>query len=80
MLLLYYIMLLISESSMTFSVSHDHVICDCDICDHPVTNFMLISCFVTCITIMYNIILHPLSKSKIRIRSSLLFTILTLCI
>ena len=38
MLLLYYIILLILKSFMTFSVSHDYVTCDCDICNHSVTS------------------------------------------
>ena len=38
MLLLYYITLLISESSIFFSVLYDCVICDCNICDHIVTS------------------------------------------
>jgi len=54
MLLLYYIILPISEPSIIFSMSHDCVICD--ICDHPITD------------IMYDIILYSLSKYKIKIK------------
>jgi len=34
MLLLYYIILLILELSTLFSVLHNHVTCDCDLCDY----------------------------------------------
>jgi len=37
MLLLYYIILSVLESSMFFSMSHDHVICDCDRCHTSIT-------------------------------------------
>ena len=56
MLLLYCIMLFVPELSMSFSVSHDSVVCDCDRCH----------AFVTCITIIYNITLYSLPKFKIK--------------
>ena len=48
----------ILEPSIIFSVLHNHVICDYNICDH----------FVTCITIIQDIILQALSKSKIKVK------------
>ena len=56
LLLLCYIILFISEPSITFSVLHDHVTCDYDIYNH----------LMTCVNIMYNIILYFLSKFKIK--------------
>ena len=43
----------ILEPFMFFFVSHNHVIYDCDICDHSVTGVTLLSCHT------------PLSKFKI---------------
>ena len=68
MLLLYYIISFILEPSMIFSVLHNHVICDYDICDHFVTSVTFLSHFVTCITIIQDIILQALSKSKIKVK------------
>jgi len=34
---------------------HDHVTCDCDMCDHTVTCVTYLLCFVTCVTVIYNI-------------------------
>jgi len=51
---------------MLFYVSHDHVICDCDICDHPVTGVMYLSYFVTYVIIIHDIILYILFKFKIK--------------
>ena len=36
-LLLYYIISLISESFIFFSMLHNYVTCDCDICDPSIT-------------------------------------------
>ena len=66
MLLLYYIMLSILEPFITFFVSYNHVICNCDICDHTVIGVMILSHFITYVTITYDIILYPLPKSKIK--------------
>ena len=51
MLLLYYMILFILESSTFFSVSHDYV----TVTVKYITN---ISYFVTCMTVTYDIILH----------------------
>ena len=67
-------MLFILESFTFFFVSHDHVTCDINICDNLVINITLLSYFVTYVII----ILHSLLKSKIEIKSSLLFTTLIL--
>jgi len=48
-----------------FSMSCDDVTCDCDVCNHTVIDVMSLSCFVTCVTITHDIILHLLPKSKI---------------
>jgi len=45
----------IPEPFIIFSMLYDHVMGD-----------MLLSYFVTCVTIIYNIILYSLSKSKIK--------------
>ena len=66
MLLLYCIMLSILEPFITFFVSYNHVICNCDICDHTVIGVMILSHFITYVTITYDIILYPLPKSKIK--------------
>ena len=55
MLLLYCMISPIPEPFIIFSMLYDHVIGD-----------MLLSYFVTYVTILYNIILHLLSKSKIK--------------
>ena len=39
---------------------------DYDICDHPVIGVMPLSCFVTCVTITYNITSYLLPNSKIK--------------
>ena len=65
MLLLYYIILPIPESSMSFSILHNHVACDCDWCDNFVTDITHLSYFVTYITVIYNIISYSLFKFKI---------------
>ena len=44
-------------------MSYNHVTCDCD---HTVTDITLTSCFITCVTIIYNSILYFLSKFKIK--------------
>ena len=51
MLLLYYIILPISEPSISFFVLYDHVICDCD------RYYAYITCDITS---------HPLSMLKIK--------------
>ena len=66
MLLLYYMTLSVLESFMTFSVSCDYVICDCDIYDHSMTSVTLSLYFVTCVTITCDVTSHSLSKSKIK--------------
>ena len=38
----------------------------CDICDYPMTDVTLPLCFVTCVTIIYNVISYSLPKSKIK--------------
>ena len=55
----------IPEPFISFSVSHDHVTYDCGLYDHLITGVISLSCFVTYITVIYNIILHSLFKSKI---------------
>ena len=55
---------LISESSISFSVSCDCVTCDCDLYDHSVTDVIPLSYFMTYMTIIHDIISHSLSKSK----------------
>ena len=49
-------MLFIPKSFIFFSVLYDHVTCDCDICDNPVTGVMSLSYLVICVTVT----LHPL--------------------
>jgi len=66
MLLLCYIILFILEPSMLFSVWHNYVTCDYNIYDYPITGIMPPLWFVTCVTIICNLILYSLSKSKIR--------------
>ena len=57
------------EPSISFSVICDCMICDCDICDHPMINIIFLSCFVTCMIVIYDITSHPSSKFKIKINS-----------
>ena len=54
-----YYLISILESSISFFILYDHVTCDCDICDHP----------VTCVTFPSHMISHHTSLSK----SSLFF-------
>ena len=68
MLLLCYIILFVPESFMTFSMLCNHVTYDSDICDHHVIGVMHLSHFVIYITIICNITLYSLSKSKIKMR------------
>ena len=70
MLLLYYIILSILESSMSFSVLHDHVTCDCDLCDNLVTSITHLSYFVIYMTVIYNIISYYLFKFKYNVHNS----------
>jgi len=56
MLLLYYMILSVLELSITLSMLYDCVTCDCDGCGHT----------VICVTIIHDIISHPLLKSKIK--------------
>ena len=66
MLLLYCIMLSILEPFITFFVSYNHVICNCDICDHTVIGVMILSHFITYMTIIYDVILYSLPKFKVK--------------
>ena len=66
MLLLYYIMLFVLEPSIFFSVLHDYVIYNYNIYDYSVIGVMPPLWFVTCVTIIYDVILYSLPKSKIR--------------
>jgi len=52
-LLLYYIISPILESSIIFSVSHDHVTYNCDIYDHPVISIMLLSYMISLHTFLF---------------------------
>ena len=61
-----YIILFISESFMNFSMLYDYVICNCDIYNHSITGIILLSLFMICVTITYDITSYPLSKSKIK--------------
>jgi len=58
----YYIILPILESSIIFSVLHNHVTCDCKICDHLVTGVTL------CDLYYYHIILYHTLLSKFKIK------------
>ena len=66
MLLPYYIILFVPKPSIIFFVSHNYVICNCDIYDHSVTSVISPLCLVTCmtITITHDILLQALFKSK----------------
>ena len=48
-----------------FSISHDYVTCNYGLYDHLVTGIISLLCFVTYITVMCDITLHPLSEFKI---------------
>ena len=65
-LLPYYIILFVPKPSITFSISYNCMICDCDIHDHFVTSVTPPLCLVIyiTITIIYDILLQTLSKSK----------------
>ena len=56
MLLSYYIILPILEPFMFFSISYDHIACNFNLCDYLVIDVLL--CFVTYVTIIYNITSH----------------------
>ena len=60
MLLLYCMILSILESFITFFVLYNHITCNCDICDHTVIGVIILSYFITCVTITYNVTSHPL--------------------
>jgi len=62
MLLLYYKISFIPKLFISFSVSHDGVTGDSDICDNSMTCITLLLLFVTCMTIICNVILHSLSN------------------
>ena len=54
----------ILEPFIFFSVLHDCVICDCDICVHLVIDVMLMSCFLTCVTLYHTLYLSLKDKNK----------------
>ena len=58
--------LFIPESSTFFFVLCDYVIYDNNIYSHSVTDIIPLLCFVTCMTVIYDVILHLLSESKIK--------------
>ena len=66
MLLLYYIMLSVLKSSTIFFMLYNCVIYNYDICDYPMIDIVLLLYFITCITIIHNIILYFLFKFKIK--------------
>jgi len=57
-LLLYYTILFIQEPFTIFSILYDYVICNCDICDHTVTDITSLLWYLTIVTIIYDIILN----------------------